>query len=147
VASFKNIIVKNPQGSITNGMRSDGNFILSATTDQSEWTLNPSFDLLNPCVLVGNKIGQICNLYFYGKNISEQQLDLSVPLFTFIPESFQPHTQVSCALQSQKDDITSKISSACITLDENTHSVFISNSTGYWEPNETIFGTFTYFVC
>ena len=70
----------------TGGFQSNGNFILSATTTNSEWQTP-----LNIAVsLSGNRTGQWCSVHLELENIADTILS-GVVLFNTIPPAFQPN--------------------------------------------------------
>jgi hypothetical protein len=131
----------------TNGILPSGDFVLTATTDEKEWTLNPYYEG-GSMSLIGNRVGQMCFLYIHLVNNTEKRWDCKEALFVKVPETFRPQTQVSFAVQETTNEMGTPpkcVNHACVVFDEKTKSVYIATATGWWEPGEIIFGSISYF--
>jgi hypothetical protein len=119
-----------PQG----GIQSNGDFILSATTSESEWS---SPHLFSTRVISGNRIGQICQIYI--ELTSSSTISNGDILFTKVPDSFWPKTKVCCQVSVWNG---SSMIPATLTFNPPTNQILYFGQT--WNPSETLTGTIMY---
>jgi hypothetical protein len=133
-AVLDNLIIHDEQQHPTGGIRTDGDFLLTTTTQSSEWVspLN-----LSSIIVHGNRIGQICSLYLELTS-SSGVADGSV-LFSHLPDSFQPQVRVVTAV-SLWDGVT--FSPATLVFDSSSKQVYFY---GTWNAGYTLMATLHYF--
>ena len=143
------IIITN-ENKITNGFQANGNFLLTSTSDLSEWTIHPhiNFYINESSVLIGNKIGQFCTIYFKinMSDMMNEPLELkSTPFFTAIPESFQPGTETACTFSIISNKNLGVLNSTgSWVFDTHNRQVFFLTPSGAINPGDTFFGTIQY---
>jgi len=144
IAMIDNLIISN-DGAITGGLQANGNFLLKATTDIQDWTINPILNF-DPKVLVGNKVGQLCHLFISLTNNTGGSINISTPIFTSIPHQFQPGTLVVCPaiLSATSACPYEMIAPVSIVFDTHTKQVFVTSPVP-WQDGVTLIGSINYF--
>ena len=135
-----NIQVHNDQQQLTGGFQSNGNFILSATTQADEWTTPWPLAL----VVAGNRTGQWCSVHLELTNQGSQAVASGSTLFSALPAAFQPQSRVvlSVSVWSPRDTGPFAVTPATLVFEPLSRSVLFY---GVWEPQEVLMGTLVYF--
>ena len=122
-------------GRAVGGIQPNGNFVLTAVTNQTEWIspLNVSV------VLSGNRTGQWCSVHMEVTHTGDQPFESGSILFTAIPESFQPHTRVVVPLSVWSG---SSFAPATVVFEPASRQVLFY---GTLSPGEVLIGTPVYF--
>lgn len=144
------MVINKKINQVQGGITGNGNFVIKSTTTLTDWGTNAPIlhgahlgaPVGSTSSLTGNRVGQLCVLYLH--LIFENDYDLSsgIPLFSHIPASFAPGTQVSHPLTLECGD-RSEIE--YVTFNMNSSQAQLRSTRTIIPQNSTLYGTITYF--
>jgi hypothetical protein len=129
------LIIRNPTSVLpSGGFSSTGDFFISATTTQHEWTPAINFSTF---VVNGNSIGQLCQVYI--ELVPQDDVDSESIVFDGIPESFFPKTKLSFPVTILTDEY--QLKQGLFVFDPLLKKIKFY---GDWKSNEILTATLMY---